>query len=64
VVELEQMLERFLGLQFGKNRVINVTPLTEMLENSKPSFVFNVHVDKDEAVVSVLHDGTHWVRFS
>jgi hypothetical protein len=57
---LEELVERFLCLQFGKERVINMTAITENVD-TKPSMSFTVQVDKDEAIVHVLKDGSHWV---
>ena len=64
---LEHLVTKFLALQFGEERVINVSPLTEMAmkkDDEEQMLVWNLKIDNDEAVITVQSDGISWVGVS
>jgi hypothetical protein len=63
---LDHLITRFLVLQFGEERVLNVSPLTEMAkksDNEGHMLLWNLKIDDEEAAVSVNSDGSTWVNF-
>lgn len=60
---LEDLVTKFLGLQFGDERIINLSPMTELEieSDSGRKLIWSVKVDKDEATVTVDSDGKTWV---
>lgn len=53
---LEEMMTKFLSMQFGKSRVVNLTPLTENISG----LCWNINVDETEAVLNI-GDNLEWV---
>ena len=60
---LEELVTKFLVLQFGEERVLNVSPLTEMAKKNDTvqMLLWNLKVDNEEAALSVQADGSAWV---
>ena len=59
---LQELVTKFLVLQFGEERVLNISPLTEMAENEDiQMLLWNLKVDNEEAAISVKVDGSAWV---
>lgn len=71
--KLEDLVTNFLSLQFGEDRVINLSPLLDpVMESSlseaidstiKRKFLWSLKVDSDEATVTIDSDGASWVIF-
>jgi hypothetical protein len=60
---LEDLVTRFLSLQFGEERIINLSPMTE-IDNDSDSvrkLMWSVKIDKDDATVVIDSDGKTWV---
>jgi cleavage and polyadenylation specificity factor subunit 3 len=56
IPKLEEMMTKFLELQFGKSRIVNLTPLTENISG----LCWNINVDETEAVLNI-GDNLEWV---
>ncbi len=59
---LEDLVSKFLDLQFGSERIVNLSPMTEQEYSRK--YLWSVKVDNHEATVIVAEDGATWVSFS
>ncbi|KAJ3346062.1 hypothetical protein HDU91_007151 [Kappamyces sp. JEL0680] len=57
---LQELVHNFLVLQFGEDRVVNLTPLGESADTTPEQFLWNVNVDTDQANISVQQDASDW----
>lgn len=57
---LEDLVHRFLALQFGEERIVNMTVMTETDNEKDRKLVWSVNVDKETATVIIESDGSSW----
>lgn len=64
---LDDLITKYLTLQFGESRIVNMSPLTEMVTDDDGEgrfYSWSVKVDSEEATISVKTDGSSWVTIS